>query len=118
MNDEGNRKLYLIFGTQHELGLEKMKDAMWKVDPSYGVRYRDPRDEKGRLTRADARQAPLPTRLRVRFDSSNGTEAQAGWEPSTARADLVRHSHSSHSRMVHPMFGPASGAPVGHSPDE
>jgi hypothetical protein len=21
-----------------------MKDAMWKVDPSYGVRYRDPRD--------------------------------------------------------------------------
>jgi three-Cys-motif partner protein len=44
MIDEGSRKLYLIFGTRHELGLEKMKDAMWKVDPSYGVRYRDPRD--------------------------------------------------------------------------
>ncbi|WUH91932.1 three-Cys-motif partner protein TcmP [Streptomyces sp. NBC_00433] len=44
MVDEGGRKLYLIFGTGHELGLEKMKDAMWKVDTSYGVRYRDPRD--------------------------------------------------------------------------
>lgn len=49
MIDEGNRKLYLIFGTQHELGLEKMKDAMWKVDPSYGVRYRDPRDTQQQL---------------------------------------------------------------------
>ncbi|WP_406124726.1 hypothetical protein OHQ89_22405 [Streptomyces canus] len=44
MVDEVGRKLYLIFDTQHERGLEKMKDAMWKVDPSYGVRYRDPRD--------------------------------------------------------------------------
>lgn len=44
MVDEGSRKLYLIFGTRHERGLEKMKDAMWKVDTSYGVRYRDPKD--------------------------------------------------------------------------
>ncbi|MDN3023499.1 three-Cys-motif partner protein TcmP [Streptomyces sp. S.PB5] len=49
MVDEGNRKLYLIFGTRHELGLEKMKDAMWKVDPSYGVRYRDPRDTQQQM---------------------------------------------------------------------
>ncbi|MEV0113261.1 three-Cys-motif partner protein TcmP [Streptomyces sp. NPDC050844] len=44
MVDEGSRVLYLIFGTTHELGLEKMKDAMWKVDHSHGVRYRDPMD--------------------------------------------------------------------------
>ncbi|MFF5570745.1 hypothetical protein [Streptomyces luteogriseus] len=49
MVDEGNRKLYLIFGTQHELGLEKVKDAMWKVDPSHGVRYRDPRDTQQQM---------------------------------------------------------------------
>ncbi|MFF9171921.1 MULTISPECIES: three-Cys-motif partner protein TcmP [unclassified Streptomyces] len=49
MVDEGGRKLYLIFGTQHERGLEKMKDAMWKVDPSYGVRYRDPRDTEQQM---------------------------------------------------------------------
>ncbi|QIY99239.2 hypothetical protein HEP87_41570 [Streptomyces sp. S1D4-11] len=26
-----------------------MKDAMWKVDPSYGVRYRDPRDTQQQM---------------------------------------------------------------------
>ncbi|MDT0568629.1 hypothetical protein RM704_14325 [Streptomyces sp. DSM 3412] len=49
MINEGNRKLYLIFGAQHELGLEKMKDAMWKVGPSYGVLYRDPRDTQRQM---------------------------------------------------------------------
>lgn len=44
MVDEGSRVLYLIFGTSHEKGLEKMKDAMWGVDNSHGVRYRDPKD--------------------------------------------------------------------------
>ncbi|MFH9712791.1 hypothetical protein ACH4MW_36130 [Streptomyces luteogriseus] len=49
MVDAGNRKLYLISGTQHLLGLEKMKDAVWKVDPSHGVRYRDPRDTQQQM---------------------------------------------------------------------
>ncbi|MFZ3474239.1 three-Cys-motif partner protein TcmP [Streptomyces sp. 4.24] len=44
MVDEGGRVLYLIFGTKNDKGLEKMKDAMWKVDPGHGVRYRDPKD--------------------------------------------------------------------------
>lgn len=44
MIDEGGRVLYLIFGTSHDRGLEKMKDAMWGVDCSHGVRYRDPKD--------------------------------------------------------------------------
>ncbi|MFE4606909.1 three-Cys-motif partner protein TcmP [Streptomyces niveus] len=44
MVDEGGRLLYLIFGTKNDKGLEKMKDAMWGVDPNHGVRYRDPRD--------------------------------------------------------------------------
>lgn len=26
-----------------------MKDAMWKVDPSYGVRHRDPRDTRQQM---------------------------------------------------------------------
>lgn len=33
-----------IFGTKNDKGLEKMKDAMWNVDPNHGVRYRDPKD--------------------------------------------------------------------------
>ncbi|MFK0253329.1 three-Cys-motif partner protein TcmP [Streptomyces sp. NPDC090445] len=44
MVDEKSHVLYLIFGTRHELGLEKMKEAMWSVDRDYGVRYRDPKD--------------------------------------------------------------------------
>ncbi|MBB5120834.1 hypothetical protein AF335_05565 [Streptomyces eurocidicus] len=44
--DEKGNLLYLIFGTRHEKGVEKMKDAMWKVDTATGVRYRDPKDPR------------------------------------------------------------------------
>lgn len=44
MRDEGGRSLWLIFGTTHERGLEKMKEAMWKVDPYRGLRYVDAAD--------------------------------------------------------------------------
>jgi three-Cys-motif partner protein len=37
--------LYLIFGTNHRRGLEKMKESVWSVDQVAGVGYRDPRDE-------------------------------------------------------------------------
>lgn len=32
---------YLFFGTNHELGLEKMKEAMWSLDPLSGQSFRD-----------------------------------------------------------------------------
>jgi three-Cys-motif partner protein len=35
--------LYLVFGTCAEKGVEVMKDAMWKVDGSGGLVFRDPR---------------------------------------------------------------------------
>lgn len=44
MVDEHGSQLWLMFGTNSLLGVEKMKDAMWSVDRAYGVRYRDPRD--------------------------------------------------------------------------
>ncbi|MFI6705403.1 three-Cys-motif partner protein TcmP [Nonomuraea sp. NPDC050478] len=44
MLDEGGRDLHLVYGTTSHKGLEKMKEAVWKVDPVKGVRYRDPRD--------------------------------------------------------------------------
>jgi hypothetical protein len=44
MIDERGSQLWLMFGTNNPKGVEKMKDAMWAVDPAYGVRYRDPRD--------------------------------------------------------------------------
>jgi three-Cys-motif partner protein len=44
MLDERSNDLHLIFGTSSHKGLEKMKDAMWKVDPVRGVHFRDPLD--------------------------------------------------------------------------
>jgi three-Cys-motif partner protein len=37
----GRTGYHLFFGTRHELGLERMKEAMWKVDPAEGQRFRD-----------------------------------------------------------------------------
>jgi len=42
--DENSHDLLLIFGTKNLKGVEKMKESMWKVDPSLGQRFRDPRD--------------------------------------------------------------------------
>ncbi|MEU5548159.1 three-Cys-motif partner protein TcmP [Micromonospora sp. NPDC047793] len=38
--------LYLVFGTRHRLGVQKMKDSLWEVDRTQGVGFRDPRDEQ------------------------------------------------------------------------
>jgi hypothetical protein len=40
------QSLYLVFGTCHRRGLEKMKDSLWEVDRAAGVGFRDPRDEQ------------------------------------------------------------------------
>lgn len=42
--DDRGQSLYLVFGTTHDRGLQKMKEAMWEVDPVAGMGYRDPRD--------------------------------------------------------------------------
>ena len=42
--DEGGHELLLVYGTGNVRGLERMKDAMWAVDPVYGQRFRDPKD--------------------------------------------------------------------------
>ncbi|WP_240519647.1 three-Cys-motif partner protein TcmP [Amycolatopsis antarctica] len=44
--DVRGESLYLVFGTNHRRGLEKMKDSAWEVDRVYGVGFRDPRDEQ------------------------------------------------------------------------
>ena len=49
MVDDTGSDLHLVFGTSSHVGLERMKDAMWNVDPVRGVHYRDPRDP-GQLT--------------------------------------------------------------------
>lgn len=38
--ERGRTEYFLMFGTRHIKGLEAMKDAMWKLDPSSGVQFR------------------------------------------------------------------------------
>jgi three-Cys-motif partner protein len=45
--DEKGELFYLIHGTTHSLGVEKMKDALWAVDPVAGAGFRDPRGIEG-----------------------------------------------------------------------
>ncbi|MBN9328391.1 MAG: hypothetical protein BGO38_09955 [Cellulomonas sp. 73-145] len=45
----GGQSLFLVFGTTHVRGLQKMKEAMWEVDPTRGVQYRDPADPNQQL---------------------------------------------------------------------
>jgi hypothetical protein len=46
MIDVSGTELYLVFATTHERGLQKMKESVWQVDQTFGVRFRDPRDEQ------------------------------------------------------------------------
>jgi three-Cys-motif partner protein len=41
--DERGKGFWLLHGTGHKKGVQKMKDAMWSVDPISGYRFRDPR---------------------------------------------------------------------------
>lgn len=47
--NDGGHSLFLVFGTTHVRGLQKMKEAMWEVDPIQGVQYRDPADPDQQL---------------------------------------------------------------------
>ncbi|WP_216917827.1 three-Cys-motif partner protein TcmP [Nocardia noduli] len=44
--DRRGDALYLVFGTNHRRGLEKMKDSLWEVDKVFGIGFRDPRDSQ------------------------------------------------------------------------
>ena len=67
LSDEGGRSFYLIYGTGHPRGLEKMKESMWKIDPVRGIRFRDPSDpEQGVLDLGQSQPdlSPLKRQLR------------------------------------------------------
>ena len=61
MIDRRGESMYLVFGIKHERGLQKMKEAIWEVDPNFGVKFRDPRDEQDEalFTVDEPQDAPL-----------------------------------------------------------
>jgi three-Cys-motif partner protein len=58
--------LYLVFGTTHERGLEKMKEAMWEVDDVAGAGYRDPRDPDQQTLNIELEPQTGPLRRQIR----------------------------------------------------
>lgn len=63
MIDRGNHTEYfLYFGTNHPLGLSKMKEAMWKVDPVAGEKFSD-RTNRSQMVLFE--QEPNLVRLRL-----------------------------------------------------
>ena len=68
--DTRGESLYLVFGTNHPRGVEKMKDSLWEVDPVFGVGFRDPRDEQQEalFELTDPHLDPLTRLLRSRID--------------------------------------------------
>jgi three-Cys-motif partner protein len=60
--DESGHVLYLVFGTNHKRGLQKMKEAMWEVDDVYGTGYRDPRDPNQETLQIEVEPQTAPLR--------------------------------------------------------
>jgi three-Cys-motif partner protein len=69
--DEGGHVLYLVFGTTHRRGVEKMKEAMWEVDDVRGMGYRDPRDPQQQTLEIalEPHTAPLRRLLKTYLES-------------------------------------------------
>jgi three-Cys-motif partner protein len=79
MISKGGRTGYhLFFGTRHPLGLERMKEAMWKVDPIAGSTFADS-TSRGQLTlfTTAPELSVLADALRARFHSDDFTVEEA-----------------------------------------
>jgi len=75
--DRRGQALYLVFGTTHPRGLQKMKEAMWEVDDTSGVGYRDPRDPDQQTLdiEMEPQTAPLRRLLRDHLALQPGRQA-------------------------------------------
>ncbi|WP_328525643.1 three-Cys-motif partner protein TcmP [Kribbella sp. NBC_00359] len=66
-NSTGNVGYYLIHGTRHILGVEKMKDAMWKTAPSGDFSFSDRLAGKDVLFTPEADLTPLRSALLQKY---------------------------------------------------
>lgn len=86
--------LYLIFGTRHPFGVEKMKDSLWEVDRTQGVGFRDPRDEQAEtlFVLDEPQLAPL-TRLLHHFIRERGSAQIAELRQFALHETVYRPQH-------------------------
>ncbi len=80
---QGNRLVYAIFfGTKNILGANRMKEAIWKVDPFGGFQFRGARGGQGTLELQTADFRPLIDALQREFRGR-------GWIPIKQVEDFV-----------------------------
>lgn len=65
--DRGRTAYFLTFGTRNHRGLEKMKDAMWKLDPIGGTRFTGTHEDELTLFPPQPDLSPLRETLMRRF---------------------------------------------------
>ena len=97
--DRGN-ELLLQFGTNHELGVEKFKDSLWRADPIGGARFRDPNDPEQMLLDL----TPEPTLAPLRRLLLNYL---VGQPDATATIDQLRTFTRDHTIYREPHTAPA-----------
>ena len=93
--DEKGHELFLVFGTGNEKGIEKMKDAMWRVDPVTGSRFRDPRDPnqmKFDLTESDPDLTLLRQQILALLES--GPKSMEDLQGYTLRETVYKRVHA------------------------
>jgi len=74
----GGNTYYLFFGTGSQVGLRRMKDAMWKVDPASGAAFRDSTlTDHPVLFEQEPNLARLREMLREKFQTARFTISQA-----------------------------------------
>ena len=77
MYDVQNRPIYdLFFASNHELGYEKMKEAMWSVDTTGGFRFSDATDPSQMVLFSEDPTPQLLDRILNRFDGEEDTVVQ------------------------------------------
>lgn len=65
-----NAGYHLVFGTRAELGLARMKEAMWKMDPVAGERFVDSTSPQGTLFELEPDTRALSRALAERFGAA------------------------------------------------
>lgn len=96
-NDRDVTDYFLFYATQSPLGLRKMKEAMWRVDPSGEFRFSDATDSRqlvlfGREPRYDI----LQEQIRQRFEGSETTVGEI--ENFVVEETAFRETH--HKRVL------------------
>lgn len=71
--------LYLLFGTNHRRGLEKMKQSVWEVDKTHGIGFRDPKDdlEQALFDLTDPQLGPLERMLAIRLGNGQKVRVES-----------------------------------------